>query len=190
MLRFCLAALLSFTPLAAHACKISVNGPGYAMIDVLAGKSRGKCNISKFPKPWNSMLGIKQGTSRAFHWAYEPNQHVYVMFQINKKGKGRVIFHYTNDKQTDGDTFVAHIVLKDKNGKAIGYIGSQRGVNARRTGDDIKNLNESPEYWKSVRYLEFEYGYYDSVDDKVVWDAAKAAASTAACAYGGVCVGG
>jgi hypothetical protein len=165
-----IVATLSLVSGQAYACKADVRGDKYAMIAVNGWHLGDTCKIKEFPAPWNSMLGIQQGPSKAFHWVYEDKQYGYAMFQIGKDGKGRLIVHYTNGKQFDGDTFTSAFQLLDASGRTLGFITSIRGVNARRTGDDVKVLSESPEFWSNVHSIKFYHGRHQKRDDRRNWN--------------------
>ena len=173
----------------AFACRVDVRGTGYAMIAVNGWQSGDVCNIKEFPKQWNSMLGIHQGYSRAFHWVWEDKQYGYAMFQIGADGKGRVVFHFSNGKQFDGDTFTAAVEFLDKDKKSIGYVSVIRGVNARRTGDIVQTLADTPDFWNRVHFLKFFHGRHQKQDDqknwKVVFEALKKACEATVCGGGG-----
>jgi hypothetical protein len=130
------------------------------------------CNISSFPAPWNSLLGMQLGPGKGqFSWVYEDKQYGAAWIQIDGNGQGRIIFHYSNGKTIDGDNFTSAVEFLDANGSVVARVESIRGLNPDSEGDDIKVINSSIEQLSKVTALRFFHGRYDEQPDKQIWDA-------------------
>jgi hypothetical protein len=129
------------------------------------------CEISGFPAPWNSVLGMQLGPGKGqFSWIYEDKQYGAAWIQIDGNGQGRIIFHYSNGKPFDGDHFTSAIDFLDAGGNVVIRVESARGLNPDSNGDDVKTINSSVEQLGKVTALRFYHGRYDEQPDRDIWD--------------------
>ncbi len=180
------ALVLGFSVLAgsAQACQQVTMTPTYLNFWANGWEQGTICNISQFTPPWNTLLGMHLGPGKGhFAWEYEDKQYGSVYFQIGHDGNGRIIFHYSNMKQFDGDTFGSQVEFMNAAGEVIGYSTSILGVDARDESDDVKAVSAPPEYWASITAIRFKHWRVNSVDDEARWEGVKAAASAACAVY-------
>lgn len=141
----------------------SARHPKDSQIILMIVESSGDtCEFAKFPKPFDKLLGIRQGPRISeFRWTYAKKQYGVLQIQVDEAGNGTFIFGFHNGQPHGGAEWLQQIALLNESKNELIRISSQKGTGAREVWDN-KYYNAPPEFWESVKYIRVYYQHAET----------------------------
>jgi hypothetical protein len=138
-------------------------------------------NFATLPPPFNTAMQSAQGPDRfSFRWKYAAGQQGLAYLNVDRRGRGALVFEFSNTEMVDGDCFGAAAVLISKGGRPLHTFYARADVRGKSFAGETDMqrirlaIERPPGWWEDVGAISFHYMKYarhQELDDAEMWQA-------------------